>query len=494
MTWNHPGLSNWARGAPLTLAVLSLALAAGCARNKAPAVPPGPARAAASDASTREHVGVTVYNQNFGLVREKRRVQLGEGLVELAYGDVAAELQAETVHIRSLDDAEALSVLEQNYRYDLLSPETLLKKFVGKAIQVYRYNEQLGTEEKKAAQVLAAEKGVVLRIDGQVTYDFPGRYAFPDVPENLLAKPTLVWLLASRKPQQTLEVTYLTRGLNWSTDYVLVLAADDKTSDLTGWVSLSNESGASYENAELKLVAGDVQRVAPPPPPQAPMPMTEAMDAANVQQFKQEGLFEYHLYTLGRPTTLRDKEKKQVSLLEAHDLGVQKKLVFRGNERFFPAVPFAPLLNQKVAAYVEFLNSEKNHLGQPLPKGVVRVYKADQSGAKQFVGEDSIDHTARDEKLRIKLGEAFDVVGDRKQLRTAQLGSCMVESEWEIALRNHKDVAEQVEVEEPAGGDWEIVKSSAAPRRVDARTFSFDLALPARGELKLTYTVRVRYC
>ncbi|HWA77183.1 MAG TPA: DUF4139 domain-containing protein [Polyangiaceae bacterium] len=492
MISKHHGLSNWTRRAAFGLGLL--ALASGCAR-KPPALPPGPARAATSDARTREHVGVTVYNQNFGLVREKRRVQLGEGLVELAYGDVASELQAETVHIRSLDDADALAVLEQNYRYDLLSPETLLKKYVGKTIQVYRYNEQLGTEEKKAADVLAVEKGVVLRIDGQVTYDFPGRYAFPGVPENLLAKPTLVWLLASHKPQQSLEVSYLTRGLNWQADYVLVLAADEKTSDLTGWVSLSNESGASYENAELKLVAGDVQRVTPPPPPQAPMPMTEAMDAAaNVQQFRQEGLFEYHLYTLERPTTLRDKEKKQVSLLEAHAVAVQKKLVFRGNERFFPATPFAPLVNQKVSVFVELMNSEKNHLGQPLPKGVVRVYKADQGGAQQFVGEDTIDHTARDEKIRIRLGEAFDVVADRKQLRTAQLGSCLVESEWEVALRNHKDAGERVEVEEPAGGDWEIVKSTQPARRVDAHTFSFDVELPARGEKKLSYTVRVRYC
>jgi hypothetical protein len=472
-----------------------LALSTACARQKAAAVPPGPARAATSDARTREHVGVTVYNQNFGLVRERRRVELGEGLVELAYGDVAAELEAQTVHIKSLDDAAALSVLEQNYRYDLLTPETLLKKFVGKTIQVYRYNEQLGTDEKKAAEVLAVEKGVVLRIDGQVTYDFPGRYAFPGVPENLLAKPTLVWLLSSKKPQQSLEVTYLTRGLNWSADYVVVLAADEKTSDLTGWVSLTNESGASFENAELKLVAGDVQRVAeePPSPPQSPMRMKR--DAAqSARPFKEEGLFEYHLYTLERPTTLRDKEKKQVSLLEAHDVAVEKKLVFRGAEQFFRPMQFAPIENQKVGVFVEFKNSEQNHLGQPLPKGVLRVYKADLSGAQQFVGEDTIDHTPRDEKIRIKLGEAFDVVGDRKQLRTNQLGSCLVESEWELTLKNHKDVAERVEVQEPTSGDWEVVKSSHPARRNDVHSFSFDLALPARGEAKLTYTVRVRYC
>jgi hypothetical protein len=486
---------HWKRSGRAALGLTCLALFGACARQKPAELPPGPARPAASDARTREHVGVTVYNQNFGVVREQRRVQLGEGLVELAYGDVAAELEAQTVHIKSLDDTDAFSVLEQNYRYDLLTPETLLKKFVGKTIQVYRYNEKLGTDEKKSAEVLSVEKGVVLRIDGQVTYNFPGRYAFPGVPENLLAKPTLVWLLASKKPQQRLEVTYMTRGLNWSADYVVVLAANEKTSDLTGWVSLTNESGASFENAELKLVAGDVQRVAEEPaPPPSPVLMMKREMAASARQFKEEGLFEYHLYTLERPTTLRDKEKKQVSLLEAHDVGVEKKLVFNGQPQFFQPLQFAPMLNQKVNVFVEFKNSEQNHLGQPLPKGVVRVYKADQSGAKQFIGEDSIDHTPRDEKIRIKLGEAFDVVGDRKQMKTAQLGSCVTESEWEISLRNHKEAAERVEVREPTSGDWEVVKSSHAARRNDVHSFSFDLDVPARGETKLTYTVRVRYC
>lgn len=483
------------RSAAFALLLALPLLAVGCAPKKPPSEPPGPARNVGSDAASREHVAITVYNQDFGVVRERRRVDLGTGRIELAYADVAAKLQPETVHIRSLADARSLSVLEQNYRFDLLTPETLLKKYVGKRIKVYRYNEKLGTEEEKAADVLAVENGVVLRIDGQVTYGFPGRFAFPEVPANLVAKPTLVWLLDSRAPKQDLEVSYVTRGIGWKADYVLSIDADDVSGDLTGWVTLANDSGTTYENAELKLVAGDVQRVEPPPPP--PMAVEDAaMDVAEsaAPQFRQEGLFEYHLYSLQRPTTIRDKEQKQVSLLEARGIRITKKLLFFGERGYFLARIDRPITSQKIGVYVDFENERQNQLGVPLPEGVVRVYKADRSGAKQFVGEDRIEHTPRDEKIRIKLGEAFDVVAERKQMRHSVLGSCASDSEWEISLRNHKDVAETVEVWEPTAGDWEVVTSSHPARREDAHTFVFEAKVPARGETKVSYRVRVRWC
>lgn len=448
-----------------------------------------------SDSSTREALSLTVYNQNFGVVRERRQVSLGEGKVELAYRDVAAELQPETVHIKSTSDADALTVLEQNYRYDLLSPETLLEKYVGKTIKVYRYNEKLGQDEVKSAEVLAQQNGVVLRIDGQLTYDFKGRYSFPEVPANLVEKPTLVWLLESAAPKQSLEVTYMTSGLNWNADYVLVLAANDASCDLTGWVSLTNQSGMSFDNAELKLVAGDVQRIAPQPQAvRTKREMVAAMAQANAAQFTQQNLFEYHLYTLGRPTSVKNREKKQVSLLEAQGIAVKKRLVLQGNSSFFqPMIQPGPQ-EQKVSALLEFTNTKENKLGEPLPKGVIRVYKADQSGSKQFVGEDQIDHTARDEKLRIKLGQAFDVVAERKQLKTTQLGQCQNESSWEITLRNHKATAETVEIEEPTGGDFQVTASSHPPRKDSATKLVFEVAVPAHGETKVTYTVRTRWC
>jgi hypothetical protein len=454
----------------------------------------GPLAHSSTDRSASEHVSITVYNQNFGLVREVRSARLGKGQVELSFGDVSAHIQPETVHIKSLSGDSSLSVLEQNYRYDLLTPDTLLKKYLGKTVKVYRYNEHTGTEEEKQAEILAVEGGVVLRIDGQVTSGFPGRFAFPEVPENLVQKPTLVWLLASSAEQQRVEVTYLTSELDWHADYVLSVAADDKLGDLNGWVTLRNNTGTSYQNAELKLVAGDVQRVTPPP---SPAPMASGMMvpmAAPVPQFKEQGLFEYHLYELQRPTNLLDKEQKQVSLLEASGIALEKKLIFFGAEQYFRGNYGQIASNQKLGVYLDFQNKAANHLGMPLPKGTVRVYKADKSGQQQFIGEDAIDHTPRDERIRIKLGEAFDVVGDRTETEWQAISTCVNESAWEIKLRNHKDTPEQVLVYEPAGGDWEIVSSSLPATKKDALTFTFDVPLAPRSEIKLTYRVRVRWC
>jgi hypothetical protein len=454
---------------------------------------PGPATARSSTAAERQKLAITIYNSDFALVREERTLPLAKGRVELAYGDVSAHIQPETVHLRALDAPGALEVLEQNYRYDLLTPDELLEKYVGKQVKVVRYNEKLGVEETKLADVLSVENGPVLRIDGEITSDVGGRFVFPDVPPNLVAKPTLVWLLASNVEQARVEVSYLTSNLTWRADYVVVLDADDKKADLTGWVTLANTSGTSYENAELKLVAGDVQRIVPP---REPEPLMEADEAAPAPppQFKQESLFEYHLYTLERPTSVLDRETKQVSLLEAHGIAVEKKLEFRGAESWYRGAYGELAQNQKVSVYVEFENSEQNSLGMPLPKGTLRVYKADQSGAQQFVGEDALDHTPRDEKVEVKLGEAFDVVADRKQMSWTALGDCASESTWEIAFRNHKDTAETVHDLEPVNGDWEIVQSSQPAVKKDAHTFEFVVPVPARGATKLSYRVRIRWC
>jgi hypothetical protein len=483
---------------PLRVALfagVSAALVA-CGGKSPPHAPrEGPAKEQSSSAQQREKVAITVYNQNFGLVREIRRVQLGRGRVSLEFQDVSARIQPETVHIRSLERSDALSVLEQNYRYDLLSPEKLLEKYVGKTIKVYRYNESTGTEEAFDAKVLAVDQGTVLEIDGRVTYNFPGRFAFPEVPKNLMAKPTLVWLLQSGLPQQRVEVSYLSGNLNWVADYVLTVDAKDTAGDLTGWVSLTNDSGTSYERAELKLVAGDVQRVQRPEYVSVmDLKVVERSSGAEQKQFSEEGFFEYHLYTLSRPTDLLDKEKKQVTLLEANGVGIEKKLVFFGAQHFYRGKYGQVMQDQKVGVYLDIDNSEKNHMGMPLPAGTVRVYKADKAGAKQFIGEDRIDHTPRDEEIRIKMGEAFDVVGDRKQMSWRALSSCASESSWEIELRNHKDEGIVVDVVEPIAGDWEILEASQKHVKEDSKTFRFDVSVPARGKTKVTYTVRVRWC
>jgi len=445
---------------------------------------------ARSTSAQRQEVGITVYNQNFGLVREVRDVDLSAGRVALEFRDVSEQIEPQTVVIKSLGGQ--LHVLEQNYRYDLLSPQKLLEKYVGRKVKVYRWNEKTGHDDPYDAEVLSVSQGTVMRINGEITYNFPGRIAFPEIPQNLIAKPTLVWLLDS-SGKQKVEVTYLTRNLGWSADYVLVINDADTAGDLVGWVTLNNTTGTTYENAKLKLVAGDVQRVQDTITRLAES-MPEERAKAGGPAFREESFFEYHLYTLERPTNLLNAEQKQVTLLEAHDLHIDKRMIFYGAAYYYRGNYGQVASNQKVGVYLDIQNTEQNHMGMPLPKGTVRVYKADKSGAKQFIGEDAIDHTPRDEKVRIKMGDAFDVVGDRKQMEWRTLGVCVSESAWEIELRNHKDTAAEVEIYEPVGGDWEIIHESMPHVKKDAHTFTFTPTIAPRGHVKITYRVRIHWC
>ena len=448
-----------------------------------------------SGGDQRQEVSITVYNQNFGLVREVREIEVGTGTVDLEFRDVAAQIQPQTVSIKSLSGANALSVLEQNYRYDLLTPQKLLEKHVGKKVRVWRWNEKLGKDEPFDAEILSVADGqTVMKVNGEVTYNFPGRIAFQSVPENLMSKPTLVWKLDSKLAKQKVEATYLTQSLNWRSDYVFVINDADSAGDLTGWVTLVNNSGASYKNARLKLVAGDVQRVSARDEMDDERSYKKSAESAGARRFAEESFFEYHLYTLSQPTDVLENEQKQVTLLEAKNAKVQKKLIYFGQQYWYRGRHGEVQKNQKVGVYLDVQNTKANGLGIPLPKGTVRVYKADKSGAKQFIGEDNIDHTPRDEKVRIKMGEAFDVVGDRKQMEWRTLGTCSSESTWEIELRNHKDQASRVEIFEPIGGDWTMVESTHKHDKKDAHTFTFDVNVPANGKTKIKYKIRVKWC
>ncbi len=448
---------------------------------------------AASTAEQREELALTVYNQDFGLIREVRELPVGKGLADLEFSDVAATIQPETVWIRALGRG-GLRVLEQSYRYDLLSPDKLLEKYVGRQVRVYRRNESTGRDEVQEAKVLSVNGGVVLQIGDEITFGHPGRLAFPELPENLIARPTLRWQLESDAARPRVEVSYLARQLSWKADYVLVVDADDASASLTGWVTLDNRSGATYEDARLKLVAGDVRRVGPEPVDYRLAAKRMRAAEAGTAGFVEEGLFEYHLYALERPTTLLDQEQKQITLLEAPRIGVRKRLVFRGQSHWFRQPLPAGLRDQKVGVFLEIENRDEQGLGLPLPKGVVRVYKADSEGAQQFLGEDRIDHTPRDERFRIQTGDAFDVVADRVQTEFKITGQCTSESAWRIEVRNHKDADETVEIAEAASGDWEILSSTHPPVERDAQSFRFTVQAPARGTVAVEYRVRVRWC
>ncbi len=449
-----------------------------------------------STLSDRKSVNITIYNSDLGLVKETRSLKLEKGLLNLAFMDVASKIQTETVHIKSLSDPASLSILEQNYQYDLLSPEKLLEKYIGKKIKVYRWNDVTGKDQEYEAEVLSNNNGTILKIGDEITYGFPARFSFPEVPKNLISKPTLVWLLENELPEQELEVSYLTEGMTWKSDYVLTVNKDENGGDFNGWVTLNNTSGTIYENATLKLVAGDVHRI--PKPVEYDYLQAESVAAPRMAKapagFKEESFFEYHLYTLQRPTTLLNNEQKQVSLLEAPNIKLEKKLIFYGQPYYYRGSYGQVMSNQKVGVYLDIENKKENGMGMPLPKGNVRVYKADAEGSLQFIGEDSIDHTPKDEKVRIKMGEAFDVVGQRKQMEWKAQALCGSESTWEVTLKNHKDQDAAVEVVEPIHGDWKILSSSHPYEKIDAHTFTFKIVVPKNGEVKIQYRVQIDWC
>ncbi|HSP61931.1 MAG TPA: DUF4139 domain-containing protein [Pyrinomonadaceae bacterium] len=450
-------------------------------------------------ARDRQSVNITVYNSNLGLVRETRRLTLPNGQVALRFADVTAQIRPETVHITSLTAPASLRILEQNYQYDLLNPAKLLDKFVGKEITLVlrRYQNNTESFEPVQATLLSNNGGQVWRIKGQIVIN-PSNIAemrFPDLPKNLVATPTLVWDLENRDTGlQTIEASYLTGGMNWRADYVLLVNADDTKGDLQGWVTLTNASGATFEDARLQLVAGDVNRVSEERNLQFAGAMAKR-SMADESQFQEQGFFEYHMYTLQRPATIRDNETKQVSLLEAAGFDVKKEFVLNGQRYYYTGYnnPGAPI-KEKVGVYVQFRNSQQNKLGMPLPAGTIRLYKKDDKGNQQFIGEDKIDHTPKDEDVRVKVGDAFDIVAERKQTdyKVIVTGH-MYEFAYEIKIRNHKDGPVTVVVNEPIGGDWEMVSSTFKAEKSAAFAAQFQVPVAKDGEATLAYRVRVKY-
>jgi len=449
----------------------------------------GAAATLAVTRETQQDVMVTVYNGSLGLVKDVREVRLPLGLAEAQFMDVAARIDPTTVHLKSLSAPDGLKILEQNYEYDLLSSDKLLEKYVGKTVRLYQSD---GTFHEAR---LLAKAGPVFEINGQIHLGYSGRMVLPSLPDNLVAQPTLVWLLRNRTAAaQRVEASYLTGGIGWKADYVLVLDDADATSDLTGWVTIDNKSGATYANAALKLVAGDVNRARDGRRERRLMEL--AAKAATPDEashdFAQEGFFEYHLYTLERRTTIKSQQTKQLSLLSAAGVPVTRHLMYYGARDYYRTSYGMPMSNQKVSVLLELTNSREHRLGLPLPKGKVRVYKADASGSQQFIGEDWIDHTPADERVKIKLGESFDVVGERTQKEYRKLGPGLWEVEWEIALRNHKKQDQAVTVIEPVPGDWQVLHSTHGWDKPQARTLRFVIPVPRESAVKLVYRVRIR--
>ena len=449
------------------------------------------AAALTSTLKDQENVAITIYNSNLGLVKDIRLIDLKPGVQELKFMDVAAKIDPTTVYIKSLLNGSSLNVLEQNYEYDLLSPQKLLEKYVGQKVELATLNPDTKKEEIVEAILLSTQGGNIFQIGDKISIGHPGRILLSRIPENLIPQPTLVWLLENKlsKPQKV-EASYLTSGINWKADYVVVLNQADTSTDITGWVTIDNKSGAAYQNALLKLVAGDIHRVQPEVRYDRMAPKAAAKEAA--PQFKEEAFFEYHLYTLDRRTTIKDNQTKQMTLLDANQVPVKKLFIFSGVPQYY-FYRYDQKSKQKVGVFLELVNAKKDNLGMPLPKGTVRVYKQDRDGSLQFVGEDQIDHTPKDEKFKLKIGEAFDVVGERAQTDYKRLADNLFEVAFEVSLRNHKNEDIKVLVEEPIPGDWEMLSNTHPYEKVSARLIRFDVPVGKDKEVKVRYRIRFKY-
>jgi hypothetical protein len=470
----------------------------------------------------RTSVDLTIYNQNLSLIREERTINIAKGLSRVIIPDIPSTIDGTSLHFSSLTDPFAVRVLEQNYQYDLVNQGKLLEKYIGKEVEFVRFNEETKKEFSVFGKILATGwqvqpsydygrrsysvvnvGGMVADIGGKIEINPVGRLILPSLPEGLILKPQLEWLVENSKPgEHKTEISYLAGQLSWDANYVALLNKNDTKLDLTGWVTLTNNSGTSFKNAGLKLVAGDVN-IVQDEMRGGRMEADVMMMKSNAPQFKQTELFEYKLYTLQRKTDINNNEIKQVELVSGKDVTSKKVFIYDGladqwrswyrNYSYRNQSSFGQQSNPKVGVFMTFKNDDKSGLGIPLPKGKVRVYKRDDDGKEQFIGEDQIDHTPKDEELRLYLGNAFDIVGERAQTDFKSFADGrVVEEKIQIKVRNHK--AEPVEVmvyEHPwRWSEWDIIKSSTEWVKVDQSTIKFPVKIAKDEEKVVTYTIR----
>ncbi|MEJ2010006.1 MAG: DUF4139 domain-containing protein [Acidobacteriota bacterium] len=450
---------------------------------------------ATSTEAEQQALILTIYNSDIALVKDVRRLSLPTGSLDLHFADIAAKIEPSTVRVVSLTAPKQLSVVQQDYRYDLLSPQKLLQKYVGKQITLIRQvTENNSTKEvSMKATLLSDNNGPIWQVGDQIITGISAdHYVFPALPPHLYSKPTLVWLLDNHYAgEQNLETDYMTKSVNWSADYVLTMSAKATVADLTSWVTVTNNCGTVFRNAHLQLVAGEVHRAM-----QRPRPLVRAKALAEVGGLapgvREEALSEYHLYTIQRRVTLPNNDSKQLAFMSARDIKVQKTYEISGQPSFY----YSPLRGgqpgkEAVQAHIKFKNSESNSLGLPLPAGVVRVYQADSGGQLQFVGEDHISHTPKDETVNLYIGNAFDVTAERKQTDFQKLANNIYETAFQITIRNHKKEPITVEVNEPISGQWTVLQSNFKYEKTSAFSIRFTVPVPAEGQSILNYRVRI---
>lgn len=460
-----------------------------------------------STEADQKDLSITVYRSGSAMIRDTRRLEIPPGAVQVKFSDVARNLVPDSVQVISTTAPSQLRVLQQTYAYGLLSPLQLLQAYVGKTLTIVLARRENGSDVEEAVQatLLAANPGPVWRINGKIEMFLRvDHYVFPDIPANLSAKPSLILLLKNEHSgEQELRVSYFTNGLTWAANYVLNVAPDWESADLSARATINNQSGTDYSQAKLQLVAGQVKRVyetvnyggsgqgvgggigggmmgqrvlmsAPAPPPAQPFAG-------------------YHLYTVRQPVDLPNDNLKQVSLIEPAHIQITRSYQVYGEVYYNQGAEPGSMLSEPVQLHLKLVNSRANSLGMPLPAGIVRVYKKDASGRQQLVGEDQIPDTASGETVTLNLGNAFDVTEHGKQANFQRQGPRESEASYEITLRNHQSQAIAVSVNEPFSGDWQILSSSFPYKKTSATSARFHVPVPAHGKAVLTYRVHVQW-
>ncbi len=441
----------------------------------------------------KEQVGLelAVYSSSFALVKDTRRVKLKTGNGKLVLVGIPSSIIPQTVHVRTLSKNSTFSVLEQSYEYDLITPEKLLDKYVGKEIKIIDQNEFKDRKDVISALLLSNNNGQVYKINNEIYLGHRGYKVLSELPDGLVSRPTLAWLYDNKtNKEQELEISYLTNNITWKTDYTLIYR--EGVGDLSSWVTVENNSGVSYRNAKLKLVAGEVHR-------EREMDRSytdsrrfaKSMAFSAVDNFKEEPMFEYHTYNLKRNISLNNKQAKQVKLLSAFDIKMEKEFLFESPKIYFTRRYMGGALKQPVNTYITFGNVKENNIAAPMPAGVIRVYKQDNLGSMYFVGEDSIKHTPKGGEIKLNLGRAFDVLAKRTQVNYQKISTNLYESEWEITLENHKTKDVLVGVVENMVGNWRMINSSHEYKKLDAFRLRFNIIIPAGSTSKVNYKVRV---
>jgi hypothetical protein len=428
-----------------------------------------------------DDVAITVYNQNLALVKEGRTLDFQKGTNQMKLTDVAAYIDPTSVHFKLKSGGDNVRLLEQNYQYDLVSSDKILQKYLGNDIDVImKAGDVLRGKYLSSSSgylVLQLPDGAIRLINDKEMLSVTA----PKLPEGLIVIPTLEWLLSSDiSGKRDVEVSYLTSNINWHAEYIALLDANDTKLQLSGWVSLDNQSGKTYRDAKLKLVAGDINRIQPPQPMYAKGGRVYEAAMAVDQGFQEKTFFEYHLYTLGRQSTIANNETKQVSLFEPATTPIKK--LYR-----YAAADGAKDVN----VVVSFKNSEANNLGMPLPAGKIRMTKLDTDGSEEFLGEDQIDHTPKNEEVELKVGNAFDVVGETATLDSKRISDRVAELTIEVKLRNHKKEDVTVSVLYNVWGDWQILENNFPWVKKNARQSEFTVPVPKDSESVLKFRVRI---